>query len=397
MRPMIDAADCPIDGSSAAHVQSATAPMIQTTDFDVVVVRERAELDPFLTEIDSLACHAIESNVFYEAWMLSAALEHLGSHDVYVVLVRHRTDGITGVFPFQLQRRLRGLPMRNLSSWQHAYCFLRTPIVSSVHARATLHALLEWLESRDAPAHVVEFDLVAGDGPFWKLLCEEASALKWTTNVASFERAAFAPSANVQTGVSKKHLKELRRLERRLGERGALTYRALRIDEPIQPWVERFLALEASGWKGRGGTALSSDVRNRDFFGDVAASASARGQVQMLALELDGRPIAMKCNFVSGDSACAFKIAYDEDLAAFSPGVLLEFFNMRHLHEAHPHIRLMDSCAIPAHPMINRVWAQRRTIATSVMARRSLAASVIRHWKHLRSLRRILQWRSEPR
>ncbi len=396
MQHSVDAARYPIrDLGYHGHANEPFVTGSQAPDYEILDVRDPAGLDPFTAELDALAGQAIEANVFYEPWVLRAALEHLKPVDAHIILVRHRRDGITGVFPFQLQSRLRGLPVRNLTSWRHPYCFLRTPIVSRIHGRATLRVLFTWLESREAPARVVEFDLVAGDGPFWTLLSEEARARGWAANVATFERAAFAPSAAVQTALSKKHLKELRRLERRLGERGVLAYRALQPNEPVQPWLDRFLDLEASGWKGRAGTAISSEVHNRAFFASVAASAHARGQIQMLAIELDDVPVAMKCNFLAGDSAFAFKIAYDEDLASYSPGVLLELFNMRHLHEAHSSIRSMDSCAIPNHPMINRVWAGRRTIATCVMVNRGLARILIRHWARLRSLRRMLKWRVE--
>ena len=44
------------------------------------------------------------------------------------------------------------------------------------------------------------------------------------------------------------------------------------------------------------------------------------------------RAIAMKCNLRAGDGAVAFKIAYDEAYARFSPGVLLEIEQIERLH-----------------------------------------------------------------
>ena len=83
----------------------------------------------------------------------------------------------------------------------------------------------------------------------------------------------------------------------------------------------------------------------------------------MLSLELDGQRVAQKCNFLAGDGSFAFKIAYDEDYAHYSPGLLLEVENIRHIH-ASPEVKWMDSCAVPAHFMINRLWLDRRTIQT---------------------------------
>ena len=66
----------------------------------------------------------------------------------------------------------------------------------------------------------------------------------------------------------------------------------------------------------------------------------------MLALRLNGRRIACKCNFLAGPGSFAFKIAFDEAYARYSPGKLLEVENIRLAHER-PGLEWMDSCADP--------------------------------------------------
>ena len=87
----------------------------------------------------------------------------------------------------------------------------------------------------------------------------------------------------------------------------------------------------------------------------------------LLALRLDGRAIAMKFNLTAGNGSFACKIAFDEDYARFSPGVLLELDNIRRVHE-NSELRWMDSCAIPDHFMINRLWTERRVIQNSLLS-----------------------------
>jgi CelD/BcsL family acetyltransferase involved in cellulose biosynthesis len=74
----------------------------------------------------------------------------------------------------------------------------------------------------------------------------------------------------------------------------------------------------------------------------------------------------MKCNFVAPPGAFAFKIAYAEELAAHSPGVLLELENIRRIH-GEPHVQWMDSCAAPGHPMIERLWKEHRAVQSWVL------------------------------
>ena len=111
----------------------------------------------------------------------------------------------------------------------------------------------------------------------------------------------------------------------------------------------------------------------------------------MLALHVDGRPIAHKLNFLSGPGSFAFKIAFDEEYARYSPGVLLEWENIRRLH-AQSKVKWMDSCADPSHPMFDRLLADRRTIQDVVIgAGRPLGDWVVAATPLLRLLNRKLR------
>lgn len=85
----------------------------------------------------------------------------------------------------------------------------------------------------------------------------------------------------------------------------------------------------------------------------------------------------MKCNLIAGDGAFCFKIAYDEELAAFSPGGQLERENITVFHEQRDQ-GWQDSCADPDNAMINRLWPDRRRLSNLIVARRGLRASVAR-------------------
>ena len=87
----------------------------------------------------------------------------------------------------------------------------------------------------------------------------------------------------------------------------------------------------------------------------------------MLALRLEGRPIAYKCNFLAGPGSFTFKIAFDENYAGYSPGMLLEIENVRRLH-AQSQIAWVDSCADPLNFMFNRLWLTRRTIQNLIVS-----------------------------
>jgi len=62
-----------------------------------------------------------------------------------------------------------------------------------------------------------------------------------------------------------------------------------------------------------------------------------------------------------------FKIAFDENYACHSPGVLLEVENIRRLH-TQSRIEWADSCTGPFDSMFKRLWLSRRMIRDVIVS-----------------------------
>jgi hypothetical protein len=161
--------------------------------------------------------------------------------------------------------------------------------------------------------------------------------------------------------ISAKKKKEMRRQRRRIEELGEVAWTSARDRRAVRAALERFYVLEASGWKGRNGTALIDDAAVATFGRAMTRQLAADGRCQIDALEVDGHPIAMGVTIRSGRFAALWKIAYDENLAARSPGVqfILEY-TRRQLADGG--VDLTDSCAMPDHPMIDHIWRDRVAI-----------------------------------
>lgn len=361
----------------------------EISDFDA--------LEEYLQQWQELPSDAIEPNPFYEPWMLIPALRLLaGGKDVRVVLVLDRSENpprLCGVFPIERVARYKKLPLAAFRLWQHIYCALCTPLIRTGRASETLDAFTEWLASERNNA-LMEFNNVSGDGPFSDLLNDHFRERGSNEGLSdeSHTRAMFRPREDsdsyINAALRRDHRKDLKRKTRRLQEQGRVEFNSLEMDGDIERWVGEFLALEASGWKSQDGGAFACNDANREYFQSVAKSAFERGRLMMLALRLDGRPIAMKCNILAAPGSFAFKIAFDEDFSHYSPGMLLELENIRLLH-SDPRIEWMDSCATPEHPMIDRLWHDRRAIRSVLIPTASRAGSlVIRALPFMRSINR---------
>ncbi|HVG17795.1 MAG TPA: GNAT family N-acetyltransferase [Blastocatellia bacterium] len=345
--------------------------VIALTDFD--------SLEEYIPAWEELARSALEPNPFYEAWMLIPALRLLGegkSLQLVLVFARNQTRPnappvLCGVFPLERKPRYKGLPVSVLSLWKHLYCFLCTPLVRADRERECLSAFFDWLAS-DSRSPLVEFNYVSGEGPFHKALVDclnERSRLSFVSDL--YNRALFKPRASadqyLRAAMSREHRKDVKRRAKRFSEEGRVEFVALEQERDVDLWLEDFIRLEFGGWKREHGGAIGSKEEYRNYFTAVAKEAFRRGRLMMLGLRLDGRPVALKCNFLADGGGYAFKIAYDESRSRFSPGFLLEVENVHRLH-ARPQIEWMDSCAVPVHFMINRLWLDRRTIQTLLVS-----------------------------
>ncbi len=313
-----------------------------------------------------LASEAAEANAFYAPDMLGAALDHLGGDAGVRLIETWDGDLVIGLLPVVIRPRHGRLPLSCVGNWMHEHCFFGAPIVRSGHEAAAWRGFLTQLD--DAPwargfLHLEGLDAAGANAAAIEALCVDQR--RGRREIHRYDRAMLRSELTAEvyweTHVRAKKRKELRRLQKRLAEMGTVETRLLADRGDLARWCGDFLALEASGWKGRQGTALSSRPDHMAFFRAACAAAFDAGRLHMLRLDLDGRAIAMLANFRHGAGAFSFKIAFDEELGRFSPGVLIEIANL-HAVQDDPAIAWMDSCAAPDHPMIDSLWAERRTI-----------------------------------
>lgn len=371
---------------------------VDGTKMTVMVIRTAAALAAYESALNELSEAAIEPNAFYEPWMLFPALGIFGDGlAFFFVLIfahnsaqRNQAPQLCGFFPLHRERGFRRLPVSSLRMWKHKYCYLCTPLMRADHTSKTFSALFRWLEKGEHKCAVIEFQHVSGDGSFQKELDNYIwLARKPYYNVESHARAILHPSLDPDksghTLFSGKLNSRIRQNERGLAKVGQFKYDVLEPDGDLGQWIDEFLKLEASGWKGREGSALGSTPQGVAYFKTIASEAFRRGQLIMTALRLDERAIAQRCSFRSQAGAFTFKIAFDETYSSHSPGLLLEAHNVKYI-QLRSDIRWMDSCTSPDNAMFNRLWKDRRLI-------RSVAMSIGSRMGYLSiSIARVLRW-----
>ena len=123
--------------------------------------------------------------------------------------------------------------------------------------------------------------------------------------------------------LGKKRRAELRRSERRLREQGDLQVQVHAGGSDLDAVLDEGFRVEAAGWKGREGTAITSTATMREFYTSVAHWAAAHGLLHLVFLRLDGRAIAFEFILRHDGVLYDVKGGYDEDYRTWGPGIWL--------------------------------------------------------------------------
>jgi CelD/BcsL family acetyltransferase involved in cellulose biosynthesis len=332
-----------------------------------------ADLVPFAGEWRDLAARALEPNVFHEPAFALAAAAVFG-HDVGAVLVWSGSHPrkLLGFFPARVTTRRYGVKLPVLVGWTQPYAPLGTPLVDRETAEPVIAAWIAHLAADTSLPALVLLPLLAEEDPLAETLAKILGRGQMpSADFARHHRAALEPRfdrANyVEHAVSAHRYRELRRAGRRLTDFGALLFSAATEPAAVAAAVEDFFALEASGWKGRAGTAAADHGGIRGFFKTALGTLAGEGKAAINRLLLDGRPIAAAITLSSGDAAWYWKSAYDENYARYAPGVLLTAALTEELGE-NTAIARTDSCAAPDNSMLDYIWGERLTLCNRLIA-----------------------------
>lgn len=274
---------------------------------------------------------------------------------------------LAGVWSFCAgQARRSALPMRVLIVPPYVHGYLSTPVIDRNGLDETLDAMLDAIAADPNLPKIVALDAMGTDGATYEALVRVLA--RRGSAPAVFARSqrpklasALDGNAYLEKSLSSSTRKKLRQHRRRLSEKGALVSTIVSEPNAVRRTLEEFLAMEASGWKGREGTALLSDKADAAFMRGAVGALADLGCASIHSLFLDGKPVSMQIVARSGATAFTWKTAYDEAYRNFSPGaLLLEDYTAAFL--ADKSIAYVDSCSFDDTGFM-AAWTERQPVA----------------------------------
>ena len=328
---------------------------------ELLLIRAQALSDADHACWDRLGEDAATPSIFAQPWFTRAGLAHCaeGSRCTLAV-VRDETGEWLGAMPLIARLCYGRAPFPHWAQWTHPNQFRGTPLVRNGQAVRFWRGLFDGLDRKGRGRLALRLTgLPLGEDVALALMqvcCEDRRAWKVDRQHTRAVLHADQPeSPEALKGSRRRRIASLeRKLAREIGPQG---WRVVRDEAAVAPALARFLALERAGWKGAAGSALASAASTSGFFAAVTAEAARRGRLEITELLAGDRVIASSVHFIGDTESYGYKMAYDEALGAYGPGLLLLARLTAHFRETGP--ARIDSCCAPGQEPIGTLWPDR--------------------------------------
>ena len=353
------------------------------------------DLDGLQASWRRLADRASAPNAFFEAGFLVPSLSIFDPEGEVSLALLVEGGQLRAVMPSTSKSNYHGRRLPHRANWLHANMFCGVPLVEAGSEEAFWTAYLTTCDHLPGPSWFMHFSRLPADCAVTRSLQSICVTQHRQMRIVHRETRAIlnrgsTPETHLIEAMTPKARKELRRQRRRLEELGTVETVRSRSQEGLQRWIEDFLLLETRGWKGGSGSSLASDTHTTALFIQALTRAAELGRLERLSLTLDGKPIAMLATLLAHPGSFSFKTAFDEGYARYSPGMQLQIENLALLGD--PDLAWCDSCAAPDHPMIERIWRDKREmVSITVEAGSGWRRQLGKLWA------RIEAWRMEQR
>jgi len=231
------------------------------------------------------------------------------------LLTVHYGDRLAGVLPIEKRGRTTLSPTNTHSP-------LFGPVAENPDVEGALAS-----ELRRESQGRVDLCYVDPRTSWFATLCETLRSARRSVLTETVARSPYVATEGgwdaYRASLPGRFLKDLRRRQRRLEERGLVEIGVHSAVDGLEGALDEFVRIESSGWKVEEGTAIASRDASRRFYAEIARWAAERGWLRLTFLRLDGRAIAAELDLHCAGAVYALKSGFDPDYRAFAPGQLL--------------------------------------------------------------------------
>lgn len=250
--------------------------------------------------------------------------EHLGEGELYLIAVR---DGghLSGIAPLYLTTSDDGLKTLSVVGCRDVSDYLDLIAASGQEAKV-YGALLDWLESDEAPAwDLADLCNMPSASPTHSLLAEMAADRGYQVHTEVEDICPIIPLPATWddhlSSLSKKQRHEIRRKLRRAEGSGQINWYIVNEEHDLAAEMEAFIELHQ---KSHVDKDEFMDAQMKGFFHAAAQVLHEAGWLQLAFMEVNGEKAATMLNFDYQDSILVYNSGYNpHKYARLSPGIVL--------------------------------------------------------------------------
>jgi CelD/BcsL family acetyltransferase involved in cellulose biosynthesis len=273
---------------------------------------------------DTLAAQMTSAHYFHlSAWYESylAALEDRPDEVVFCVLFDDQTPA--ALLPLKRETRtVAGIRLRTLELPRHDHLHLRDIVVADAYRdRLSLATITHQVQRcRDLRWDVLALWHVLDDSGVMNANKLEAPKFSVCQPKFGCSHMTMAPSWDeFQKRLSKNFRQQLRTKKNRAKTMGDVTFEVVRTLPQLDRALDEFIAVEASGWKAKEGTAIGSSELLKKFYLHLTRRFGAQDLCEIHLMKHAGKPIGGLYLLVTGDTLYMPKLGYDEEYSRLSP------------------------------------------------------------------------------
>lgn len=337
------------------------------------------------------------ANPFLSSGFVLSFLKNRPPHQqpVFLICQCSQSDKLIGLGVFHHVRATKVLPLPHLVPFRCEYALRHGFLIAEGATSVFFDSLLDYMNHHQDRWFGIEFPELCLEQEWVSQLHQQASSTGFGCSFRlrpSFESPVVdlikLNENGLESNWSASRRKTMRRNLKRLKKRGKVEFRLITAEKQMPAALERFLAVEGSGWKKNLGTSLSSQQADRAFVKSMVAELAPQQCVFISELRVENDVAASAINLISGTEMFAFKIGYNENYAEASPGVLHETHLAEYVCKHFPQITRIDGCA-KADSYLNQIWPDRIEIGEGLLSVSKLARGT---GKLLSKIRLFKRW-----
>jgi hypothetical protein len=268
-------------------------------------------------------------------WMSSLWESHLNSDDLIPLIIRDDKDETIAVMPFYRHtEKMKGIqytavkPINSLYSTRGGF-----PIVGDEDC--VVESIFDYFKINTG-WDVFEI-CVQKNSSMAQALKEFARGNKYGIRYKSFDVAPFLKmDKSIEYFLSSKSgnfRSNLKRKEKKLKGAGELSLNVYTNPDEVERALSEVFEIEKKSWKVAEGSAIMSDSKRVKFYSLLAEKTANAQWLRVYVLKLDNRAIAFDFGLFFEKTYYMLKTSYDEQLNAYSPGVVLRNYVVKDLFD----------------------------------------------------------------